>query len=108
MGTFKYRVPLFLLSDPTCPDLSSMSTATISHTTLATTLKYAQRNWGLLTWTILGFIYHDRALFDKKRPDIYQDPGWPILGNIPDILAWVPYFHEFGHDVFTRMDELTV
>lgn len=85
-----------------------MSTATISHTTLATTLKYAQRNWGLLTWTILGLIYHDRALFDKKRPDIYQDPGWPILGNIPDILAWVPYFHEFGHDVFTRMDELTV
>ncbi|KAI9275548.1 cytochrome P450 [Phascolomyces articulosus] len=55
----------------------------------------------------LGLVYKDRAAFDEKRPDIAQEPGWPILGNIPEILKWVPYFHEFGHEVFTRMDQLT-
>lgn len=56
----------------------------------------------------LGIVYHDRAAFDEKRPDIAQEPGWPILGNIPIILKWVPYFHDFGVEAFTRMDQLTV
>lgn len=56
----------------------------------------------------LGIVYNDRAAFDEKRPDIAQEPGWPILGNIPIILKWVPYFHEFGVEAFTRMDQLTV
>ncbi|KAI7876733.1 cytochrome P450 [Lichtheimia hyalospora FSU 10163] len=55
-----------------------------------------------------GIVYNDRAAFDEKRPDIAQEPGWPILGNIPIILKWVPYFHEFGVEAFTRMDQLTV
>lgn len=56
----------------------------------------------------LGLVYRDRAVGDEVRPDIPQEPGWPILGNIPIILKWVPYFHDFGVEVFTRMDALTV
>ena len=70
----------------------------------------APQYWGqgmLAGLAALGLIYRDRAAFDEKRPGIAQEPGWPVLGNIPDILKWVPYFHEFGHEVFTRMDQLT-
>ncbi|ORZ03289.1 cytochrome P450 [Syncephalastrum racemosum] len=69
------------------------------------------RYWGrgmLAGMAALGLVYRDRAVGDEVRPDIAQEPGWPILGNIPIILKWVPYFHDFGVEVFTRMDALTV
>ncbi|KAI9320823.1 cytochrome P450 [Dichotomocladium elegans] len=69
------------------------------------------RHWGksaLAGLVGLGLVYKDRALFDERRPDIPQEPGWPILGNIPTILRWVSYIHEFGVECFTRMDALTI
>ncbi|KAI9499580.1 cytochrome P450 [Zychaea mexicana] len=73
-------------------------------------VKDVPQYWGrgmLAGLVALGLVYRDRAAFDEKRPDIHQESGWPILGNIPEILKWVPYFHEFGHEAFTRMDQLT-
>lgn len=58
--------------------------------------------------TLLACIYHDRAIFDSKRPDIKTQPGWPLVGNLPVLLQYLMHIHEFLLEGFTRLDSLTL
>lgn len=53
----------------------------------------------------LAAIYHDRAVFDARRQDIVTQPGWPLVGNLPIILQWKDYIHDFLVEAFTFLNE---
>lgn len=60
------------------------------------------------TISLLACIYHDRAVFDSKRPGIKTQAGWPLVGNLPVIIEYLMRFHDFLLEGFTRLDELTL
>ncbi|KAG2200618.1 hypothetical protein INT47_007362 [Mucor saturninus] len=60
------------------------------------------------TISLLACIYHDRAVFDSKRPGIKTQAGWPLVGNLPIIIEYLMRFHDFLLEGFTRLDELTL
>ncbi|PHZ07841.1 cytochrome P450 [Rhizopus microsporus ATCC 52813] len=62
----------------------------------------------LATVSLLACIYHDRAVFDPKRPDIKTQPGWPLVGNLPILLQYLMYIHDFLLEGFTRLDDMTL
>ncbi|KAF7727314.1 hypothetical protein EC973_007831 [Apophysomyces ossiformis] len=69
------------------------------------------RYWGRTVLTsvgVLACIYHDRAIFDENRKDIKTQAGWPLVGNLPLLLQWLPYLHEFLLEAFTQLDSMTL
>ena len=56
----------------------------------------------------LSLIYHDRAIFDEVREGIKEQPGWPLVGNLPLLLSWKDRIHDFLLMGFTELDELTL
>lgn len=62
----------------------------------------------LATVSLLACIYHDRAVFDPKRPDIKTQPGWPLVGNLPILLQYLMQIHDFLLEGFTRLDDMTL
>ncbi|CDS12727.1 hypothetical protein LRAMOSA04912 [Lichtheimia ramosa] len=56
----------------------------------------------------LAAIYHDRAVFDARRQDIVTQPGWPLVGNLPIILQWKDYIHDFLVEAFTFLNESNI
>lgn len=60
------------------------------------------------TITVLGAIYHDRAVFDEKREGIKTQPGWPLLGTLPYLIKYKHCMHDFLLEGFNQIDDLTL
>lgn len=60
------------------------------------------------TLTLLGAIYHDRAVFDERRKDIKTQPGWPLIGSLPFLIQYKHRIHDFLLEGFNQLDGLTM
>jgi hypothetical protein len=43
---------------------------------------------------VLAFVYSDRAIGKKPRPDLVHIPGDPIIGNLRDFLMSETVYHD--------------
>jgi hypothetical protein len=62
---------------------------------------------GAAALAVLAIMYPDRALFDDKRDDIPQRPGFPIVGSLPSLLSNMTQFHHFALQGFENVATTT-
>lgn len=65
---------------------------------------------GSATAAIVGLLalkYNDRAIFDEHREGIATKPGWPLVGQLPSLVANKEKIHEWFLEGFEDLDVLT-
>lgn len=56
----------------------------------------------------LSIKYPDRAVFDEERLEIPHKKGWPLVGNLPNLLWNSSTLHDFILAGYTNLNTQTM
>ncbi|ORX57515.1 cytochrome P450 [Hesseltinella vesiculosa] len=60
--------------------------------------------------TIVGLAayYNDRAVFDENRKGIANEPGYPLIGNLPMLIQAKDSIHDLMLEVYHQRQQMTI
>lgn len=57
---------------------------------------------------LLMIKYHDRPLFYEHMEGIPHGKGYPLLGNLPELMKNIPRLYDYQLDLHEKLDSLTL